>query len=83
MNRVKKEALEPSERKAVRDYIRTRPEPSISRSVVDNIIRLAIASASRNERNISKTLKNVGEIPRSAACATPAFEHRLVSLFSE
>ena len=74
-----KRPLEPWERKALREYINDGADLRIS--VVEDIIRLAIASASRTMHAcVPNTEVNV---KRAAVKTTPAFEQRIVALFSE
>ena len=73
--------LEPWERKALRDYIHDGAGPRRSASVVEDIIRLAIASASRT---LHACVPNPEvKVTRTPEQATPAFEQRIVALFSE
>lgn len=73
--------LEPRELRAIRDYIRDGTESIRPRSEVEDIIRLAIASASRilpaNGRRPDVALIGGG------VHTTPAFEQRIVALFGD
>ena len=72
--------IEPRERRALRDYLRDNTGALRSGSEVEDIIKLAIASASRilpTARKPEVTLSG------GAVHATPAFEQRIVALFGD
>lgn len=71
--------LDTRERMALRDCIQDGSHRSAS--VVEDIIRLAIASASCTLH--ARVRKPEVDVSRTAQRATPAFEQRLVALFSE
>jgi len=73
--------LDALERKAVRDFLQTNSCFRRSAAMVDDIIKLAVASASRTCAT-TRMRPSAGRSARSDR-ATPALEQRLVSLFLE
>lgn len=73
--------LEAWERKALGDYLQDGSCHRRSANVVDDIIRLAVISASRTLMKRSRTPNT--PIGDSRVPAAPALEQRLVALFSE
>jgi len=76
-----KNQVEPQELRAVRDYIRGAPGSVRAGTEVDDIIRLAIASASRMLHSAERKPEVV--LIGNSARVTPAFEQRIVALFGD
>ncbi len=73
--------LDPRERRALRECVGENSGPRKSGSEVDDIIRLAIVSASRMLRSPSR--KADVALAGKNRRATPAFEQRIVALFGD